>query len=397
MSNKREYTKEAEVILTKLIALEPNNVDANVGLGDLYDRQNVDDLALTYYEKATVLNPSFVKGWLRVGQIKRKKKDYSGAAAAFQKAIDIDPKFPPAYREMGSLWFLAGQIPNAKTNFEKYLELVENDPLAKIEYGKVCFTAKDWDCAIAQFEAAGKDTSTITMSRLLGYAYTEKGDADKADAAMKDYFKRVPEKSILSSDYEYTAKINVLRSLDSLAIIEYYKAIEKGKEKGEDKRAIYETIAEMYKAKSRFDKQAETFEKMLDGKYTSVKDVSNLGKAYYFAKNYVKSDEVFSKVIELNAALYAGYLWKARSANKLDPESKEWKAMPSYQKVVELMKPEETEKYKKDAIEANKYLAVYYIKNNDCKSAAKYIDQLLVFDPADEEAKGFRDYCAQQK
>lgn len=397
MSNKREYTKEAEVILTKLIALEPNNVDANIGLGDLYDHQNVDDLALTYYEKATTLNASFVKGWLRVGQIKRKKKDYTGAAAAFQKAIDIDPKFPPAYREMGSMWFMAGQIPNAKTNFEKYLELVENDPLAKIEYGKVCFTAKDWDCAIAQFEAASKDTSTITMSRLLGYSYTEKGDADKADAAMKEYFKRVPEKSILSSDYEYSAKINVLRGLDSLAILDYYKAIEKGKEKGEDKRADYDAICDLYKAKKRYDKQAETMEKMLDGKYTSLKDVFGLGKAYYFAKNYLKADEMFTKVTEINATFPGGWAWKAKATAQLDAGNAEWKAKPYYEKVLEVVKPEEKEKYVDDLFLANSYLAAHYTKGGDCKAALPYWDAALLLKPDDANSKTGKEYCSQQK
>jgi tetratricopeptide (TPR) repeat protein len=397
LSTKREYTKEAEIILTKLIASEPNNVDANIALGDLYDRQNVDDLALTYYEKAITLNPNFMKGWLRVGQIKKKKKDYPGAAAAFQKAIDIDPKFPPSYRELGSMWFLAGQIPQAKQNFEKYLELVENDPLAKIEYGKVCFTAKDYDCAIAQFENAAKDTVTIVMSRLLGYSYAEKGDAAKAEGAMQDYFKRVPEAKIITSDYDYSARINKLKGLDSLAILEYWKAIEMGKSRNEDVRPYYDAIAEIYKAAKRYDKQAEVMEKMLDGKYTSMKDVFGLGRAYYFAKNYMKADEMFTKVTEINATFPGGWAWKAKATAQMDPGNAEWKAKPFYEKVLEVVKPEEKDKYKDDLLLANRYLGAHYTAANNCKSAAPYWDAALLLDPNDATAKQGRDYCNQNK
>ena len=39
-----------------VLQLESENVDALVGLGDLYDRQNVDELALNNYEQKSSYN-----------------------------------------------------------------------------------------------------------------------------------------------------------------------------------------------------------------------------------------------------------------------------------------------------------------------------------------------------
>jgi hypothetical protein len=87
-----------------------------------------------------------------------------------------------------------------------------------------------------------------------------------------------------------------------------------------------------------------------------------------------------------------GYFWKARAEVQLDSKNETWLAKPSYEKVLELVKPEERAmgSNKSNVIEACSYLGFYYVKAlKDNTKAKEYWEIVRQLDPTNEKAKAF--------
>jgi hypothetical protein len=105
----------------------------------------------------------------------------------------------------------------------------------------------------------------------------------------------------------------------------------------------------------------------------------------YFNKEYPKADSVFTILTEVKPTYAPGYLWRGRVNANIDPESVNGLAKPYYEKFIELCKGD-TEKNKKDLIEAYSYLGYFYLlkkSNPEAKSAWQMVKSL---DPANKKA-----------
>ena len=103
-------------------------------------------------------------------------------------------------------------------------------------------------------------------------------------------------------------------------------------------------------------------------------------------KLFDKADSAFLRVIEIKPNLPIGYLWRARANTSIDLEGKEGKAKPYYEKFIELAEPE-SEKNKKDLLEAYNYMGVYLIKADQNTLAKTFFDKILKLDPENKDAK----------
>lgn len=395
-SDKSDYLKQAEYYLYKVLTKEKDNLDAFIGLGDLYDRQNVQQLALNNYEEALKRNPNYRKGLLRKGQILKKMEKYNEAAEAFQNAIKIEPDFPPPYREMAEMWVLAKKYDKALNFFEQYLQMVNNDLSARLRYGLILFLAENYDKAISEMETVLQDTNSLVLLRLLGYSYIEQEDYEKGKNYMDRYFGGVTEKSHIVSDYEYMARYFGGISQDSLAILEYRKAIEKAEKSGTPKPELILKIADIYKASKNYAKQAEILGEYMSKTKQSVKHTFAQGRAYFMAKDYENADVTFEKMINLKDDLHIGYVWRGKSNAAMDPESKEGKAKPFYEKVLEMLSADEAKKakYKRDFIEANSYLGAFHtLVSLDYGAAIPFWKSILEVDPENKGAGEGLKYC----
>jgi hypothetical protein len=119
-----------------------------------------------------------------------------------------------------------------------------------------------------------------------------------------------------------------------------------------------------------------------------------LGRAYYFGpKNYDLADTAFSHVNALSPTYAPGYFWKARTLFKKDSNNEKWLAQSSYEKVIELIKPEEkgAGANKAMVIEAAKYLGDYYVNSaaKDIAKAKTYWTIVKDLDATDKQAEAF--------
>jgi hypothetical protein len=103
------------------------------------------------------------------------------------------------------------------------------------------------------------------------------------------------------------------------------------------------------------------------------------------------ADSAFARVLRLSPSYTPAYLWRARCNYKLDSANERWAAQPYYEKIIELVKPEERglATNKPLVLEACRYLCDYYAKSaaKDLAKTKSFYEMILQIDPNDATAK----------
>ena len=379
---------EAQKLLDQAIKLEPFNPEIYLAIGDAYLEQNNGTEAIKKYNQAETMDANFVQAILRQGQLYSRAKNYNLSLDLYKKAIGIDSLYAPAFREMGDIFGRAGQYGNAVAKYKRYLEL-NNDCGARAFYAGFLLEAKKYAESIeAAQEALKCNPNNVYLYRYLAYACYELVPADYTKGLENSnlfFSKKTPETRIISKDYEYHAKLLSKGGQDSLAILDYMKAMELEPEKTE----LYSDIANAYIKMKKYPDAIIAFDKKIAAGKGGINDYFGLTRSYYFSKDFVKADSATSQMIRLQPDLPIGYLWKAKVNVQQDAKNEKWLAKPYYEQFIAKVKPTEADKSKKDLIDAYTYLGVHYLTMKDFKTAKLNFQKVLELDPQNQNAMKF--------
>ena len=186
-------------------------------------------------------------------------------------------------------------------------------------------------------------------------------------------------------DYEYRAKLESKTAKDSLAILDYKKALELQPEKIE----LNGDIAGAFLKMKKYPDAINFYKiKIATGKAT-INDYFGLTRSYFYSKDFVNADSAASQMIKLQPDQSIGYIWRAKCNSQLDPKNEKWSAKPFYEMYLSKLKPEElTQPQNKNyLIETYNYLAAYYAGQKDCANTKVYMQKVLEVDPTNAQAK----------
>lgn len=391
-------TAESITLLTQAIKVDPKNEFNFLLLGDAYltsEPINPNE-AIKNYNDVLDINPKSPRGLVRIGKLYTRVNSDSAANANFAKAISIDPTYAPAYRENAELYLKYSNKANkAIENWKKYLEL-NNSQEARYRYITALYKGKQYNEVIT--EANNLMTTGFTnfyLDRMITFSYaetiSEKTNIEKGLAASEIFFKKVPQDKINFLDYKYRGQLLQAANKDSLAVLEYEKAITKDETK---KGEILPVIAKAYLKTKKYQKGIEVLEEKLKSTGLTSSEYFDLGKAYFFGpKKYAMADSAFSKVIVKSPTYTAGYYWKARSIYFSNLTDKTYPAKPYYEKTFEMIKAEERilPANKSMVLESSKYLGDYYYSSGskDLEKAKSFFTVVQELDINDAQAKAF--------
>jgi tetratricopeptide (TPR) repeat protein len=379
---------DASTLLAQAAKLEPKNPEVYILLGDVYLEQNDGTKAIENYEKAGALDPKSVRAILKQGQVWNRAKNYTLAIDTYKKALKIDSTFAPAYLEMSEIYLRAGLYQNAYNTAKKYIEL-NNDCSALSRYaGKANLAKKYKESVEGATQALQCDPNNAYTYRYKGRSEYELGDYANGIQTFTTFFDMAaknPSLKISPEDYEYLGKLYAKNGKDSLAIINFKKALELQPEKVE----LNGDIAASYVKLKKYAEAIEAYKAKIQGGKGNANDQFGIGRAYYFGKDFINADSSFAKVITAQPELAIGYFWRARAKSQQDPKNEKWLAKDDFEMFISKVKPEEAEKNKKELIEAYNYLSAYYADKarNDCPNVKKYMQKILELDPANAQAK----------
>lgn len=391
---------EAHKLLDMAIKLEPKNQEAYIMKGDAFLEQNDGTKAIKNYEQAGALDSKSVTAILRQGQLWFRAKNYDLALDLYKQASLIDSSYAPAYREKAEIYFLAGRYANAVNQYKRYLEL-NNNCSARGRYAGFLNQAKQYKESIeAATEAIKCNPSNPYLYRYKAYSQFESGDVVNGLQSINTFFEMATENAkvkIIAEDYEYRAKLLAKDTKDSTsflaAIADFKKAIQLNPEKTELNGEIANTYIKMKK----YPEAIAAFKSKMEKGKPSANDHFGIGRAYYYSKDFVNADSSFSQIIKSQPELPLGYLWRAKTNVQLDPKNELWLAKPFYEQFISKVKPTETEKSKKDLIDAYTYMGVYYMTNKDNCTAKSFFQKVTALDAANGNAKKFLDSAEAKK
>lgn len=379
---------DAFTLLAKATKLEPKNPEVYILTGDAFLEQNNGTKAVENYEKAGVLDPKSSRALLKQGQVWNRAKNFQLAIDTYKKAKLIDSMFAPAYREAAEIYHKAGQDKVAYSQMKKYIQL-NNDCSARARSAGFALESKFYkECIVDAKEAQKCDPNNVFLNRYLAYAQYETADYPAGLENINIAFSKAPtEKTfkIIPLDYEYRAKLLSKNGQDSLAIIDFKKALELQPEKIE----INGDIANAYLKMKKYTEAISMYKVKMEKGKPNANDYFQLGRAYYQSKDFINADSSFSKVMKLQPDLIMGYLWKARAIvqNEVVMKTENWSAKEFYELYISKVKPEEVEKNKKDLVEAYNYLGAYYAKKKDSANTKLNFQKVLELDPTNAQAK----------
>lgn len=385
---------EALNLLEQAIKLEPNNPDAYIARGDAYLEQNDGTKAVENYEKAAALDPNSVIATLRQGQLYNRAKNYNLALDFYKKAGDIDSTYAPAYREKAEIYFRAGQFKNATANYKRYLEL-NNNCSARGRYAGFLNQAKDYKAsAEAALEAQKCDPENDYLNRYLAYDYLELKDYANGLNSINTFFAKAnQETKIIAQDYETRGQLYSQTGKDSMAILDFQKAISMDS----TRKDLQMDIANAYMKMRKYKEAINVFDQRIKSGQGNANDYYGMGRCYYYSKDFVNADSAFAQIVKSQPDLYLGYIWRAKANVQLDPKNEKWQAKPYYEAFLEKLKQEEQERAKAYLIEAYTYLGVYYMNNKDFCTAKTQFKKIMDLDATNANAKKFMDSAEAKK
>jgi tetratricopeptide (TPR) repeat protein len=424
---------EALMLANNAIKMEPKNPENYILLGDAQLEKNPTDgsAPVKSYQMSTTLNSKSTKGILHEGKLYQRGRNYQLALDYYKKAIGIDPTYAPAYREIAELYSLAGQPSKSIENWKKYLELNNSDH-ARYRFMSALFANKQYSEAVIQYENLKKaNFDNLYLERLAAYSYAEMGNKPDTAAytkglrAINKFFETAgPGFKYIANDYKYKGILLARSGKDSLGAIEMEKAVAMDSSASAE---VYGTLANIAAKSKKYDKVIYYLEKKAKGNYKNLNtnDCFDLGKAYYFTgaakqkevnelrdalakkkkptdspelsakddeitASFSKADSAFKKLTQLNPGWPWGYTWRGRANSILDPKATNDSTKAYYEKVIQLVKPEErTGTYKPNIVEAYEYLGYYYVTKKDDVKAKEYWIMVKELDPNNEKANNY--------
>lgn len=377
---------DAIAMLTQATKLDAKNPEIYILMGDAYLEKNDGSKAIENYEKATSLNPKSSTATLRVGKLYARARNYNLALDYYKKANGIDSTFAPAYREMAELYAKAAKPQVGVQMYKKYLAL-NNSLSARDRYASFLFLSKDYKNAITEIkEVQKKDSSSLYLYRIIAYCQFETGDYTEGIKNIEKFFSRAGNNfKLISSDYEYHGKLLSKNGKDSLAIVKLNEAIANDTSRTD----LYGDIGSVYLKMKKYPEAIASYEKKIAVGKANANDYFSMGRAALFAKDYTKADTSFATAIKANPDYPVVYLWRAKAAANQDSKNEKWLAKPYYETFIQKVKPEETEKYKKDLIEAYEYLGYYSVVKKDYATAKQQFGKVKELDPNNKKQKDF--------
>jgi len=386
---------QALLILEEAIEKDPKNTDNLLLKGDALYAKTPDNAsaAIKAYLAILDINPKSASGVVRVAKIYQAAQNVEKASEMFKQAKMTDSTYAPAYRASAELNMLYGKKAAAIADWQKYLSL-NNNLEARYMYTTALFNAKQYCEAIAEVKNLNANNLTnFYTERMLAFSYlecnTDSLSIKNGLAASERFFAIVPANMISYLDYKTKGLLLMKAGKDSLGLLEYEKAISINEIAA--KELTSETASKYFKLK-KFDKAIELYNRRAKIATLTSAEQYELGKAIYSGpKDYVLADSTFATVIKLSPNYAPGYLWRARTNYKLDSNNERWAAQPYYEKVIELIKPEDrtVPANKGMVLEACRYLCDYYAKSpaKDLAKTKSFYEIILQVDPNDVTAK----------
>ncbi len=326
--------QEALTAFTKAKSLNPNYSEAFVASGDAHMRLDETELAAADYTKATQLKGDYFEAWYGLGTAEQQRANYEAAAKAYKRASELKNDNSDVYLNLGNVNRELGKFNDAEGSYNLAVLFLERekdyDKLAAADiYSNIGFAiAKQceintreakpcrWPVAITALEKAVKLAGTNLDYANLGWAYYNGSLVDRnmkrtADANAKLEKAKVNLQRAVNEDPKYVVGplMNLGMVLSDLG--DYTGAAEALKKVTKVEPDWVFAINELgiaYRKQNKFAEAIDQFKQAIkrDDKYAIA--YFNLAEAEFRNGNMGNAKKAYQSLIKLKRRDLAGQL-----------------------------------------------------------------------------------------
>jgi tetratricopeptide (TPR) repeat protein len=389
------YPKLAEQYFLRGKEVTTKNARLYVASGNLAKLKGNAGDAANAYENANYYDKNLALAYVKVGMIYSDSRTWDLAEKKFKEALAVDPQYSLAFKGLGDMYYKSGRFQEASDNYKKYLETSEVTLDDNYRYAFILFYNKQYAEATKMVkDLLVTDSKNPVLLRIQAYISYELGVDDKKTVTDKEsiktaltninnFFNEQSANKLLSSDYEYLAKIQIASGLDSLAPANYIKAFEKDS----SRINFVDEAAKLNTKLGKYLQAVECYKTLIKvSPENSLINTYKMGTQYYFQatkkdtakadslvkrQNLVFADSAFKQVATQSPNSTLGPLWMARTEQQLDTKG-EGLAKPVYEKLIEMiLAANETVKRKNELMEAYRYLGSHWYEKAYIELAKK--------------------------
>lgn len=270
---------KASIYFSKVKEIDVKNVDAYIGLAEVYARQNVIVLAVENLRMATQLKPEDPVLWYRLATTILKNRGLNAQQIteiieALKKSIELDPTNDKAiYDAANTMYRTKVYWREAAEFFKKYTDLKKDNAEAWEKYAISTYNARAYKDAIPALEQAiTMNPKNTEMPPMLAHSYYLNKDYQKSI----DLYKKVPIDS-LSADEVYRLGFSSYQVKDTVGAINY---LERTLKLQKDNSDAIGTLAAIYLTQKKYDRAGVFYEQLLE------KDPKNITALFYAGFSY---------------------------------------------------------------------------------------------------------------
>jgi tetratricopeptide (TPR) repeat protein len=383
------YTKSSNPDLAidyfnKALAIDRSDAAVFMSLAEAFLHKRDFGSAVTNYDYAADKSSNKAEAYFKMGEMYIRAKNFSLGKDFLERARQADVNFPSVYKVLGDYYYeTAGDFSAAVESYKKYMTLVEPTKDDQARYANALHAAGKYEESIGTInEILKKDPSSYYLYKVISESYRQLQQAEKGLEYMMKYVAVIPADKVEASDYLTIANLYKSKGGDSLALLNYDKALQLDSNLSD----ALDSVLTLLNGQKRY-KESIKYHRMKTALPTAgAMDFFNLGRAHYISMDFAAADSAFRKIIELRPEAATGYLWSAKSSAKLDPELETGVAVPMYEQFIQVALPNR-DTFKKELSEAYGYLAYYhYVRMEDMLKAKEMAQKAVEVDPTNEQA-----------
>lgn len=184
-------TAKMIALLRRVVADDPQVIDAWFSLGNVYYRQGDFIEALAHFSKALALKPDYDLALINMANAYRALGRDDEALAGYEHYLRVDPKNAWVQYQAGEILLDRGDSDRASEYFRQALALDPKVASARVALGVVALNRGDTAGAERELRAALEVSPDVRLAHFnLGVLAEGRGDADAALAAYREEFTR---------------------------------------------------------------------------------------------------------------------------------------------------------------------------------------------------------------
>src|SRR6185295_4916419 len=192
--SRADIIAEAERLAKEVLDKDPNNIEGHILMGSVYFSQQQKDKAFEELNKAVQLDPNRVESYLSLAKFHIAAREPEKAEVLFKRAISINGNSALAHSEYGKFLTQQNRQPEAETELRKAVEVGPNDRNARFVLASYYYVNRQLDKA----EEAYKGLAALQPDKPENHAvladfYSAVGRNDDAINIYKDILSKSPD------------------------------------------------------------------------------------------------------------------------------------------------------------------------------------------------------------